>query len=143
MRSVHLVTGPPCAGKSTFVAQNRGPDDIVADFDDIARQINPATMWAHSSNTAAIANREMDRIISETAAMTDGTAWIIRCAPQAEARARLAHLVGAQRTIVLVPPTDVLTSRASERPLARQTQLAISQWRDQYTPWPGDEVIAT
>lgn len=143
MRHVYLVTGPPCAGKSTYVAQNAGPNDVVADFDEIARVISPATMWTHSADTAARANREMDRIIGETAAMTDGTAWIIRCAPQAEARARLAQLVGAQHTIVLLPPADLLSERARERPLPRQTQLAITQWREQYTTWPGDEVIPT
>lgn len=33
MKTVHIVYGPPLAGKSTFVRENMGPDDLVFDMD--------------------------------------------------------------------------------------------------------------
>lgn len=32
MKTVHIVYGPPLAGKSTFVRENMGPDDLVFDI---------------------------------------------------------------------------------------------------------------
>ena len=33
MKTVHIVYGPPLAGKSTFFRKNMGPDDLVFDMD--------------------------------------------------------------------------------------------------------------
>lgn len=33
---IHVVTGPPCAGKSTFITDNAEPGDTIVDFDRLA-----------------------------------------------------------------------------------------------------------
>ena len=45
---VNVVTGPPCAGKSTYVAQRRSTNSVVVDFDAIA-----VALGAESSHMCA------------------------------------------------------------------------------------------
>lgn len=40
--NIHVVLGPPEAGKTTFVAEHAGPDAIVLDFDRLAGCLCPA-----------------------------------------------------------------------------------------------------
>ena len=62
MRRVILVAGPPCSGKTTYVTQRAKPGDLVLDQD-------------------AIGAAAMRQGLAKVAAMTDGTAWVIRCSP--------------------------------------------------------------
>lgn len=39
---LYLITGPPAAGKTTYVTQRAQHGDIVVDFDAIARALTPA-----------------------------------------------------------------------------------------------------
>ena len=74
-RVVYLVAGPPCAGKSTYVRHRARPGDLVLDQD-------------------VIGARAMAAGMRRVAAMTDGTAWVIRCAPGPTRRAELAAELG-------------------------------------------------
>ena len=49
MKTVHIVYGPPLAGKSTFVRENMGPDDLVFDIHRYATATTPAIIAAHIS----------------------------------------------------------------------------------------------
>lgn len=140
-RRVALVCGPPCAGKSTLVSRLCDPADAVADFDAVARSLGSPGKWMHPHAVGDAAEREMDRLTADIAAMTSGGAWVIRCAPEAEMREALADRLRADRVILLRPPLGVLMSRARQRPLADQTRRAILRWMDRYTPWSGDELV--
>jgi 5-methylcytosine-specific restriction protein A len=141
MRRVVLVCGPPCAGKSTFVAGRRGAADLVADFDAVARHLGSPGKWMHPHAVGDAAEREMDRLTDEVAGMTSGTAWVIRCAPEPDLRSALAVRLHADRVVVLLPPLGVLMARSRQRPLAEQTRRAVLRWTDRYSPWVGDELI--
>lgn len=45
--TIHVITGPPCAGKSTFVRENAQPGDLIIDFDSLAGAFGSST--AHDS----------------------------------------------------------------------------------------------
>ena len=45
MKTVHIVYGPPLAGKSTFVRENMGPDDLVFRH---GRSTKRALLWRRS-----------------------------------------------------------------------------------------------
>lgn len=73
--------------------------------------------------------------------MTAGRAWVIRSAPQATAREELAHHIRADEVLVLLPPSDVLTERAQQRPDPIATHAAIAAWHRSWSPSHGDTVV--
>lgn len=140
-RHVCLIAGPPCAGKSTLVAQHLEPGDLVADFDAVARELGSPGKWMHPPAVGDAAERRMDDLVLEAASLQAGRAWVIRCAPEPELRVALARRLAANRVIVLRPPLSVLLVRARARPLAAETQRAIHRWLDRYEPAAGDELV--
>lgn len=109
MRRVVLVTGPPCSGKTTYVQRHAQHGDLILDQDRIGA-------------------RAMNRAITQVAAMRDGTAWIIRCAPGPRARNLLAQQVGATERVHLIEPQPTLIVRATARPTTRRHIAAIADW---------------
>ncbi|MFI2577710.1 hypothetical protein ACH5AJ_36555 [Streptomyces rochei] len=118
-RSVTLVTGPPCAGKTTYVAARVQPGDIVLDQD----VIGAAAMRAG---------------LARVAAMTTGTAWVIRCAPGPTTRAALARQIGATDVVLLRPDDAELFGRAARRQYPRRHIQAVRDWiaREAADRWP-------
>ncbi|SCL32029.1 hypothetical protein GA0070616_4376 [Micromonospora nigra] len=110
-RTVVLVTGPPCAGKSTYVAQRAQPGDLILDQD----QLGPRTMG---------------RRLRTVATMTTGTAWVIRCQPDPRQRARLANRIRATHHVHLHPGPQTLLARARTRPHPERHLAAIRDWLD-------------
>ncbi len=108
-RAVTLVCGPPCAGKTTYVRGRARPGEVVLDAD-------------------TLGEAEMRRGIDRVAAMADGVAWVIRCAPGPDERARLAVQLGATDVIVLRPDNDTLFARARRRPSPGQAVRAVRRW---------------
>lgn len=109
MRRVILVTGPPCAGKSTYVAQHAQLGDLILDQD-------------------ALGARRMTAALAHIATMADGTAWVIRCAPGPTARRALARRIHATELVHLVQPEPTLVQRAARRPHPRRHIAAVAQW---------------
>lgn len=109
MRRVILVTGPPCAGKTTHVRQHAQPGDQVLDQD-------------------VLGARRMNQAMAALPAMTDGTAWVIRCAPGPRARRALAQRIGATELVHLVQPEPTLIHRAARRPNPRRHIAAVAKW---------------
>ena len=119
MRRVILVTGPPCSGKSTHVSQNAHIGDLILDQD-------------------VIGQAAMVQGLIRVKAMTDGTAWVIRCAPGPRVRDHLAQQIKATERVHLQPPEGVLIKRARQRPNPRRHIAAIRAWlgREQSDPAP-------
>lgn len=136
-----LVTGPPCAGKTTYVQHQAGPDDLVLDLDAIARDLGSTRYWHHDAATTARANAVMRREVLKLAATRRGRAWIIRCVPNGRTRTGLARMVRADRVVVLLPPGRTLVRRAQMRPDPLATVKAINDWTARYTEGPLDTVI--
>lgn len=109
MRRVVLVTGPPCAGKTTHVTRNAQPGDLVLDQDRIGQAA-------------------MRRALTQVAAMPDGTAWVIRCCPGPRARQQLAQQIRATERVHLAEPEALLVNRAAHRAHPRRHIAAVSSW---------------
>jgi len=108
VRRVILVTGPPCAGKSTYARDHAQPGDLILDQD----QLGPAAM-----RTA----------IAQVTAMTDGTAWIIRCCAGQARRDQLATQLRAE-VVHLQPDAAVLLARARQRRGVPGQVRAVKRW---------------
>lgn len=103
-----LVAGPPCAGKTTYVADHAQPGDLVLDQD----VIGPTAY-----------DRALDQLVAEPR-----PAWVIRCLPGPTAREAFAQRIGATRTVLLQPDTEVLIARAAARPEPARHTAAVRSW---------------
>lgn len=141
-REVVLVAGPPCGGKTTFVRSNAAPEDVVLDFDDIARQLGSGQRWTHGKTFRAGADEAMWERMTAVRAMTEDRAWVIRCLPDAGERQLMARWLGANRVVVCLPSQETLMRRAQQRPRRIDTVKGIRQWLSRYSPASCDEVVS-
>ncbi len=81
-----LVIGPPCAGKTTWVAANKGERDLVVDYDALAVALGSDTHHAHrdSIHEATMAARNAVLSALRRGKVDTGRAWIISSNPRAE-----------------------------------------------------------
>ncbi|NIL76788.1 hypothetical protein [Rhodococcus sp. B10] len=121
--TVHVVIGPPCAGKSTFVQESARPGDLIIDFDALASAFGSVT--AHDTPLA------MRRVVQSArrAAITQvlmGTvehAWIIDTDPD---RSMLAQYSRAGAELHVVDPG--------------QNECLLRADRDKRPPWTADQI---
>ena len=143
---VTIVCGPPCAGKTTWVAEHAAPGDTILDVDTLAKLCGSDRDHGHEGRYYRDAQTEF-WALCETVRTSAVTAWVIRGAPEPQARKKLAEACGASRTVVLLPPRGVLLARALERDgqingTAIDTMRAITKWHRRYKPARGDVLIS-
>lgn len=122
-----LVAGPPGAGKSTYVQGNRGPGDVVVDYDLIAEAFgepahaeqSPAATLARGAVLTALRKGRLDV----------GRVWVVSANPNAEL------LFPAHRTVVVDPGRDEVMDRCLKagRP-SRWFQLVDDWYRQRKVP---------
>jgi hypothetical protein len=114
--ALYLVTGPPAAGKSTWVRLHAKHGDIVIDLDLIAgvltapggethRHPRPVRDVSHRARAAAIKEALKHRL--------DVDVYIIHSLPPAELRERYGEL-GAH-VVTIDPGRDVVMARIAEQ----------------------------
>ncbi|AQX70124.1 AAA family ATPase [Corynebacterium stationis] len=128
---LHVVIGPPAAGKSTFVKRHSKSGDIVIDFDLIANALSgrASDNHQHEQMTKTVATAARKAALAK--ALDKGaTVWMIHSSPSAST---LAEYEARPNTEVHVidPGKDVVMSRCkSERP-ATMLKVAAA-WYDQH-----------
>ncbi len=132
MRHVTLVCGPPCAGKSTYVAQHVQRGDLVVCFDHLAQQAGSTHPHEHQPQHRQAAARAYAALLAQVADMQDGRAWVIRCAPHHADRAALAARLHADAVVQLVPEQAEALARAELDKRSPRTRQAIRQWYQQH-----------
>lgn len=129
MSSVHVVIGPPAAGKSTFVRQHAGPDDVVIDFDLLANALSnqDATNHDHTKTVKMVTKAARAAAVAKACSM-GVTTWMIHSSP---AQSTLDRYAAAGATIHVVDPgKDIVMSRCKrERP--RAMMIAAAKWYDE------------
>lgn len=115
-----LVAGPPCAGKTTYIRDHAGPGDTVLDQD----VLGPTGYQAALDDL--LANPQPRR------------AWVIRCLPGPTRREAFARMIGATRTVLLLPELEVLLQRAGARPDPARHRAAVQAWLDRESADAGD-----
>lgn len=131
-KQVYLVYGPPCAGKSTWVKENAGVEDIVLDMDNIWQMITVNDRYVKpnrlNANVFAVRDCILDMI-----RMRSGNwkrAYIIGGYPLSIDRSRLEQSLGAECIFIYEDKETCLErARVSER---HDWEKYIEQWFEDY-----------
>lgn len=118
-----ILSGPPCSGKTTYIAKNAKPGDITIDLDSIMMRLQPGYRHWSDALTGDLLNaaiRARNAMLGSLSRAKGGRAWFIVSAPtQAERDWWQAKLGG--EVILLHPGVDECKRRA----LTRETPKAI------------------
>lgn len=123
---IHVIKGPPCGGKSTYVRDHAQAGDLRVDYDLIAQALGAMDSHAAEGHIrqAAFAAREgaIRWALNDPAAES----WIIHTTPNAEAMKNYAD-AGAE-VIELDPGYDVCMERARRDGRPQQTIDGIEKY---------------
>lgn len=132
-----IVCGPPCAGKTTYIAERAAFADMVIDLDVIAEGIDPSYAQWTGALTPSLLNRAIrarNAMLGALERKRDGKAWFIVSAPTHAERDWWQAKLGGE--LVLLHPG---VSECRRRAIARGTPKAvdgIDEWeRAARSPW--------
>jgi predicted kinase len=122
---IHIVVGPPCAGKSTYVKERATEGDVIVDFDGIARALGAS---GHMPEGAAkdVAFAARAAAIDALLKGAEAASWIIHTSPSAEQVD--AYRGAAAEFIVLDPDMEECLVRAESDERPAGTVEAIRSW---------------
>lgn len=125
MSEIHVIVGPPCAGKSTHVTEHKNAGDVVVDFDLIARALGAEERRPEGA-LKEVAFAARTAIITKILDGIDADSWIIHTRPSRE-QVETYREAGATFTI-LDPGIDECLKRmeADDRPDG--TEETIRDW---------------
>lgn len=123
---VHIIIGPPCAGKSTYLKDHAKEDDLQVDFDKIAKVLGSSE--SHNSDgivkQAAFAAR--DAIIQVALENSAEESWIIHSQPTDD-QMKAYKSVNAD-IITIDPGKEECLARARRDGRPERTIQAIENW---------------
>ena len=123
---IHVITGAPCAGKSTYVTEHAKKGDLIVDYDKIALTLGAINSHAAEGliKKAAFAARE--GAIKEALKDPEAESWIIHTTPNEE-HMRMYREADAE-FIHLDTDKETCLSRAAEDDRPQQTLEAIEKY---------------
>lgn len=123
---VIVVYGPPCSGKTTYVADNAKSGDTVIDLDSIARGLGSPVRWMDPDPWLADAQDEVERLIDNIDPAV--TTWLIRSLPRQDQRDDLADRLPGAEFVLIDPGEKTCLARAKRDGRPSGTTKAIRLW---------------
>jgi len=122
---IRVISGPPCAGKSTFVTENALPGDIVIDMDLIASAMVVDDIEPHDYSDEVRQIARSARKVAVKEALRIGqvsrrNVWIVHTQPDAE-WSRIYRMHNARVTVV-DPGRDECLRRLADRPSSQHVR---------------------
>lgn len=130
---ITVVTGAPCSGKSTYVAENAAVGDVVVDMDVLALALTVGVdAFCYSEKVRKVARAARLAAVKEALVLAQGErrwgVWIIDTDPPSSLRASYRGM-GA-RFVELNPGRDECLRRLESRPVSVQARAreVIDEW---------------
>jgi predicted ABC-type ATPase len=123
---IHVIVGPPCAGKSTFIAANRKPGEAVVDFDRLATAFGSAGHHETPLDLRRVVQKARHAAIAQILMGVVETAWIIDTDPTPFMRAQYRR-AGAE-IHVIDPGMNACLARMLEDNRPDWTEGQIRRW---------------
>lgn len=125
-----VVTGPPCAGKSTYVRTHAGPDDVVVDYDLLAEALGSGDSHDHPPHIAHVARSAREAAIKTAVGYHHHghRVWVIDT--ELPDRRRREYMRAGATIATVTAERDVLHDRARSRP--PRWHRMIDQWLDDH-----------
>lgn len=123
---IHIITGPPCGGKSTYIGKHVKRGDLIVDYDEMAMTLGCAEKW----NPVGIVQRATQK--ARAAAIKAATnnpkaeSWIIQSRLSEELRKEYESL-GAE-IVEIDPGKETCIERAKRDGRPKNIFLAIEGW---------------
>lgn len=129
---LYVITGPPAAGKSSWIEARATARDIVIDLDRITRALTGpgAPQWNHDRVANKVALRARQAAIDEAVKHLDeADVYLIHTMPSPQARTRYRDLGG--EIVTVDPGEDVVRERVKAMRSADMDRV-VSRWYGQY-----------
>ena len=136
-REAFIVYGPPLAGKSTWVQEAKGKDDLVVDLDSIWQAVTGLPRYEKPARLRAVVFRLRDTLLDMVKHRAGKwvKAYIIGGYPNTAERERLAQDIGASLVYVEATQEECLRRLENEKERnADEWADYIADWFDRYTP---------
>ncbi|MGW7435700.1 AAA family ATPase [Streptomyces sp. NPDC054849] len=132
---LYVVTGPPAAGKSSWITAHAGPGDIVIDLDRIALALAgpDARPWDHDETLLRVAHRARFAAIDEAVTHRDKVdVYLIHTLPSEKATARYKRLDA--RIVVVDPGKEIVMQRVRDMRHPGMEAVATRWYRQRRRP---------
>jgi hypothetical protein len=137
-----IITGPPCAGKTTYMREHAKPGDIVVDFDAIAQALGSPVSHGCDRHVWKVAIEARDAAIKAAVGQSQqgATAWIIDSRPTPAARQ--AYTRAGARIVDLTAAPGELHRRATEAGRPASWHARIDRFlADKQRPAPAPRTV--
>lgn len=137
-----VVTGPPCAGKTTHVHANAKPGDIVIDYDTLAVALGSPDSHDHPGAVAYTAKAARQAAIRAAIGChrKGARVWVIDTDPTPH-RLHQYRKAGA-KIVTLVTDRDELHRRATDDGRPAEWHASIDRWLTAHGDAPGEPTPA-
>ena len=123
---ITVVLGPPCSGKSTYVAETAKPGDVIIDYDVLAQAFGSPTAHDAPKAIGDVTFPARTSAINQVIKGVEADAWIIHTSPQPDQLERYRQAGAVFKTID--PGKDVCLERAAADGRPERTIAAIERW---------------
>ena len=124
--TITVITGPPCSGKTTYLASSARPGDIIIDFDALAAALGSPASHGAPRSLRNVAHAARYAAINAALKVTDTDVFIIHSQPNTQwmDRYTAAHAI----IKVIDPGIGECLRRAADDNRPDWTAQAIRQW---------------
>ncbi|MGW4703257.1 AAA family ATPase [Streptomyces sp. NPDC004285] len=133
---LYVVTGPPAAGKSSWIQAHATARDIVIDLDLITRALSGpgAPAWNQDPTLLRVAHKARYAAMHEAFELRDKVdVYLIHTLPSAKAMAKYKRL-GAK--VIAVDPGEAIITQRIEAMRSPEMQAVATKWYRQRSRLP-------